>query len=536
MISCPNCAGNIRFDILTQQLSCEYCYEQFDPYTFDSKSKDAEETTASEGDYEVTVFCCPQCGGEILSTDNAAAGFCSFCGASTILFSRISHEKRPDYIIPFKKTKDDCKQAYADLMKKAIFAPKELKDPRFIDGFRGIYMPYWAFYITQKGPLALPAKKEYRRGDYIYTDHFMLEGTIDSYYKGLSYDASSSFADNISEAIAPYDLKGMKAFTPGYLCGFYADTSDVDASVYQPEAESTAYSQTLSELTKLPEYRGVSIESPSGSTEASRIYTKTESVDRALFPVWFMSYRNKDRVAYVTINGQSGKISADLPIDAKKYLLGSLLLAIPLFFVLMLFTLLPKTLLTISGFLALFSAILYTTELRSIAKKDSFASDRGILFHRDPGRINDVTRERCKENKPKGKKVRPVWLFMVFYLCLTFAMPALSMLSAVVVSAPFVLWLGIMIGMVIFFAIGVSQMGAIEGTQSVLGYVLNSIAILAGGLITLLQPVHDIYYYGGTIFVLCAVCISFIDIIRYYNVLSTRRLPQFNKQGGDDRA
>ena len=122
-------------------------------------------------------------------------------------------------------------------MKHSIFAPKELRDPSYIDSFRGIYMPYWAFYISQKGSLSLNGKKTSRRGDYIITDHYALTGDLDAYYKGLSYDASSSFDDNISEELAPYNLKGMKAFTPAYLSGFYADTSDVDAKVYQGDAE-----------------------------------------------------------------------------------------------------------------------------------------------------------------------------------------------------------------------------------------------------------------------------------------------------------
>ena len=150
MLSCPNCGGNLKFDISSQQLSCEHCHTLFDPYDFDGKTSDAEESKTFDGDYEVTIFTCPQCGGEILSTDNAAAGFCSFCGASTILYSRISHEKRPNYIIPFQKTKEQCKEAYARRMKHSIFAPKELRDPSYIDSFRGIYMPYWAFYISRK--------------------------------------------------------------------------------------------------------------------------------------------------------------------------------------------------------------------------------------------------------------------------------------------------------------------------------------------------------------------------------------------------
>lgn len=289
MLSCPNCGGNLKFDIPSQQLSCEHCHTLFDPYDFDGKTSDAEESKTFDGDYEVTIFTCPQCGGEILSTDNAAAGFCSFCGASTILYSRISHEKRPNYIIPFQKTKEQCKEAYARRMKHSIFAPKELRDPSYIDSFRGIYMPYWAFYISQKGSLSLNGKKTSRRGDYIITDHYALTGDLDAYYKGLSYDASSSFDDNISEELAPYNLKGMKAFTPAYLSGFYADTSDVDAKVYQGDAEYTASAETTGRIASDGTFAGFTMD----TIRPEQLHTKTETIDSTMFPVWFLSYRKK---------------------------------------------------------------------------------------------------------------------------------------------------------------------------------------------------------------------------------------------------
>ena len=120
MFACKNCGGNVKFDIKSGQLACEYCHSLFDPYAYEDKTSDAE----VQKDFEATIFTCPQCGGEILSTDDTAAGFCSFCGASTVLYSRMQKEHKPAYIIPFAKTKDDCKQAYMSLMKKAIFAPK----------------------------------------------------------------------------------------------------------------------------------------------------------------------------------------------------------------------------------------------------------------------------------------------------------------------------------------------------------------------------------------------------------------------------
>lgn len=543
MISCPNCGANVKFDIASQQMACEYCNEKFDPYAFDSKTKDAEESASATDNYEVTIFTCPQCGGEILSTDNAAAGFCSFCGASTILYSRISNEQRPNYIIPFKKTKEDCKQAYTQKMRHALFAPKELKDPKSIDGFRGIYMPYWAFYITQKGPISLYGFTKHRSGDYICTDNFQLTGEVDSYYKGISYDASSSFADSISEALAPYDVKGMKAFTPGYLSGFYADTADVPASVYQPEAEATASQETMSSLNKVPIFAPYTINTSTVSDPVALFHTKTETIDRTMFPVWFMSYRKNDRVAYATVNGQTGKVVADIPIDPKKYALGSLLLAIPIFLILAAFvTLLPSRLLTISAILAVLTAIIYTLELTAIARKDSFSEDRGRLYQEHPEQLNEQSQKSkekiIKSVKKSNKKlniVKIIVFIQVGMMILNMLLSILGMVSSFSVFSSG-LWLILIIAMAITIGVGSDKMKALPSGQSILGFITSGIAVAVSSIIALVHPVSDLYYYIGTIFVLIAVILSITDVIHYYNILSTRRLPQFNKQGGDDRA
>lgn len=440
MYACPNCGGNLKFDIPSQQLACEYCQTQADPYSFEDK----DEKNFANKDYEVTVFSCPQCGGEIVSTDNSAAEFCTFCGASTILHSRLRNEKRPNYIIPFKKTKEDCKKEYSALMKKAIFAPDALKDPKYIDGFRGIYMPYWAFYVEQQGDFQLSGSRTRRRGDYIITDHYNLKGDIDAYYKGLSYDASSSFDDNISEKLAPFDVKGMKAFTPAFLSGFYADTADVDSEEYRVEAENFATEESAKIIRSNPEFAGMAI---SGSLGASALGTHTKEVDSTMFPVWFMSYRNAGRVAYATVNGQTGKVVTDLPVDTRKYLWGSLVLAIPLFILLNLFfTLMPSTLLIITTVLAGIALAIYFSELGAIKKKKKLEKKKDI------------------------------------------------------------------------------------------GLITAIAALILGIGITILQPVSDLFYYGGALVSLVGIFVTIKDIMYYYNIMTTRRLPQFDRTGGDDRA
>ena len=437
MYACPNCGGNLKFDIPSQQLGCEHCQTKMDVYSFEDKNPATEKQT----EFDATVFSCPQCGGEILSTDTSAAEFCTFCGASTILHSRLTKEKRPNYIIPFQKTKEDCKQAYHAMMKKAFFAPDALKDPKYIDGFRGIYMPYWAFYLTQDGSFSLNGTKSKRRGDYIYTDHYLLTGEMDAYYKGLSYDASSSFDDHISEKIAPYDVKGMKAFTPAFLSGFYADTADVDASNYENDAKNIAINTSTNAIYR--EFNGVRLDSV---LSPEVLNTQVKEVDSAMFPVWFMSYRNAGRVAYATINGQTGKVVADLPIDVRKYLKGSLVLAIPIFILLnLLFTITPFALLIITMLLAIISLVIYSYEISAIKKKEDMQTKKSPL-------------------------------------------------------------------------------------------VSTIVAIILCAIVAATQPINDIIYYGAVLLSLSAIFYAFKDIIEYYNILSTRRLPQFDRTGGDDRA
>ena len=100
MFECPSCGGELRFDIETQGMLCPFCNSAYDPKTVE-KGYDAEEQEGMDPEmmgmqdpdtFDATIFTCPQCGGEILSMDNEATSFCSFCGASTILSSRLCHE------------------------------------------------------------------------------------------------------------------------------------------------------------------------------------------------------------------------------------------------------------------------------------------------------------------------------------------------------------------------------------------------------------------------------------------------------------
>lgn len=482
MYECQNCGGNLKFDIDSQQLKCDYCLSTYDPYQV-TKENDALENEM----FDVTVFTCPQCGGEILSTDTSAAEFCSFCGASTILSSRIRRENRPARIIPFQQNKKACKKAYADWIRRAPFAPKELKDEKYIDSFRGIYMPYWNYRISQKGPVSLKGEKSYSKGNYRYTDHYCLSGDLDAGYRHLPYDASSSFADNISEQIAPFDTKDLKDFTPSFLSGFYADTADVDSGLYKGDAVKLANSVTCKKIKKTSLFSGIGIPSAGNDFEMTNVlHTWCQPPERVMYPVWFLSLRRENRVAYATVNGQTGKVAGDLPVDIKKYALCSALLSLPIFLLLNLFfTIRPKMVLGCAIVLAVASFYIYLSEIIKIYHRDKRSDDIGYLSRQ----LADSSPHKIKKKTSESVPIKELLPFC-----------------------------------------------RLSERFPVYGFTGSLAAAGAAALIWLLNPVSDLWYYAGAMISFAGILFTVTDIIRKYNVLATRKLPQFDRKGGDDNA
>ena len=543
MYNCPNCAGNLVFDISSQKLKCEYCSTLLDPYEY-QKSQDAEESDV----FGVTVYTCPQCGGEIMTTNVTAAGFCTYCGASTILDSRMRDEKRPAHIIPFSRTKEDCRKSYSSLVRRALFAPREFRDPEFLDRFRGIYIPYWVYNYDFNGNLRLKGSKTYRRGDYKITDHYSMTGEVDARYHGLTYDASSSFDDTVAAAIAPFEAARMQPFTPSILCGFYADAPDVGNEVYREQVLDAISQDSIERLSGVPEYKSAGADMPASDEFKKQLQGSTmnlsgEEPTCAYLPVWFLTYRKNDRVAYAVMNGSTGKITADLPVDGRKYLLGSILLAVPIFALLAFFlTMTGQMVLTASSVLALISLIIYGLELSAISDKDNHANDMGFTA---AGRsANNTSSKDPAEKKednglPAMFKKYGKYALLILVLLLVFPRIGLDYLLGSGNLTGFKIYGGVSVLLllgVLFFIAALAESETAKKNM-VIQIAGSVIAVGASAAILVWNPVSDLWFYGGSILAAAGVCLSFLGIISKYNILATRPLPTFyDRKGGNDRA
>lgn len=332
MINCPSCAAPLVFDIESQKMHCEYCENYYDVKNIRDSEKDDAKSTQM---YDTYVYVCPSCGAELITTDkNDAIGFCPYCGGASMMFDKVREQWKPKKVIPFKITKEQCKDFYSKEVKKRFFVSNKYKNPSLIEGFRGIYMPYWACDTEHKGKYTVKVKsKEKNIGHNDYqTDYYDASGDIDLQLKGYSHDASVAFDDNMSENISPFDISQQEEFHPGYLSGFYGEIGDADSKDYMKRS-TYEISEYIEKTVESDNEINQNIKSQKLERDKSKttVPTKIKKVTTTMYPVWFMSYRNKDKITYAAVNGQTGKVCADLPLSPFKILLTALIISCVIF-------------------------------------------------------------------------------------------------------------------------------------------------------------------------------------------------------------
>ncbi len=513
MIACPGCGAGLRFDIPSQKMKCDYCGEFHDPDLF--------RITNSNGNrvpyYDAYAFDCPSCGAELITTDKTdATGFCPYCGNTAILFDRLRKVKMPAYIIPFQLTKEDCKKAYRRAARKAVFTPARYKRPELIDSFRGIYMPYWSYSVRQKGTAKVKATgRTTYSGDYAYTDNYDISGEVDVQYDAYAHDASVAFDDEISECLFPFRTENRRNFSPAYLSGFYADIADEPLNKYKGDALHECELRTAEQLLRRENVKTMANANAVKLKSAAEVTVPGEvtAIDQVLYPVWFMSYREKDRITYATVNGQTGKVVADFPISPVRFLLAAFLLAGLLFLGLnTLFTLKPEWALGVTSLLMLLGIWL-----------------SGRSFSSDTDRKIDL------------KRIIPYLPYLFLAVFMIFGLRIMLSGKSDRGVGFFFFMIGVFLSFVTYTVDRKNATRTQEARYQAFSIpswekMLAAILLCAAVLILAIRPVYNIVYYIASLAQALVLFLAIYQSFRYHRALAMRRPPQFRKKGGQDNA
>ena len=348
---CPSCMGPLHFASASGKLECEYCGSVFTPEeieamfaeqnaaaeaaaqaeTAQAAEQAAQHSGAADEGWNVSdaggawgddaaslrAYNCPSCGAELICEETTAATSCPYCGNPTVIPSQLGGILKPDYVIPFKL---DKKAAVAALKKhygRKIFLPRAFSSENHIQEIKGLYVPFWLFSATADGTARYQATRTHTHteGDYLVTttEHFNVVRSGTFPFDRIPVDGSSKMPDAHMDSIEPFDYSELTDFSLSYLPGYYADKYDVSAGESIERADSRCR-RTVEELL-MRDVRGYETVTPMGSD----IRLRSSSVKYALFPVWLLTTKWKDKDYLFAMNGQTGKLIGDLPISKGRY-------------------------------------------------------------------------------------------------------------------------------------------------------------------------------------------------------------------------
>lgn len=324
--TCPSCGAPLAFSTKTQNWVCEFCDSAFDLEALQQKKKSQEWTEHEEVKWEesekeqIRAYNCSSCGAEIVTDTVTAATFCPYCGNPTILPDKLSGDYKPDFVLPFKNSKEEAIEQYKQFCKKKILLPNSFLKQNTIEKISGVYVPFWLFDCKADGDYAYDAQKitSRRSGDYEITTtrHFLVKRKGSLSFEKIPCDGSSNMDDALMDSIEPYDYSEMKPFAIDYLSGFLAQKYDVKASDNSERANARVKSSLESKFQQsLVGYSAV-------FTQKEDVSYSENKVSLGLLPVWMLNTKYKGKNYTFAMNGQTKKVVANLPMSLPKFFGG----------------------------------------------------------------------------------------------------------------------------------------------------------------------------------------------------------------------
>ncbi len=291
---CPNCSGAVEYNPADEKMACPYCGDEFQ---IQDVLKEQKEETIS---YQ--VYACTSCGAEISVNKTEVSTYCAYCGQPTIVFSRVSKDRRPRFIIPFKITREQAVEKLRQKMRLGFFIPREIQNFQ-IEKVRGIYIPYQLYNINYYDRQKLKGK--------VREEECFFIREAECEFRGIACDASMRLKDDLTRCLEPYDMRELKPFDEGYLSGFYADKASVGEKSLREIAKKRAKEMFDGEVRKTIHADNVQL--CKGNCKCEVIGT-----DYVMLPAWFLMFQYEGESYTMLVNGQTGKTVGAVPADKKK--------------------------------------------------------------------------------------------------------------------------------------------------------------------------------------------------------------------------
>lgn len=358
---CPACTGPLHFVGASGQLECDYCGAHYEVAEIEKLYAEKEsaavdaarqaqaqeekrrrdladmeaqgwDTSGMSSDWGaegegMKAYSCPSCGAELICDATTAATSCPYCGNPTVVPGQFSGALKPEFVIPFKLSKEDAVAALKKHYQGKPFLPRAFTNTNHIQEIKGVYVPFWMFDGEAEGSADYEGliSTTYTRGDYRITEtqHYDVRRAGSIAFEKVPVDASSKMPDDHMDSIEPYDYTGLKPFSTAYLPGFLADKYDVSVEDSRDRADSRCTATLEAAL------RGNTGEYDTCLPRGQSIRLRRGKVHYALLPVWMLHTKWNGKDFLFAMNGQTGRLVGDLPMSWGRFWSTFAAIAVP---------------------------------------------------------------------------------------------------------------------------------------------------------------------------------------------------------------
>ena len=335
-LKCPNCGSNLTLNADTGLLDCPNCGSSFEPSKLavtveELEAKQAEPTDPSQAPAqadaqaqaqgeaqpqdapEQTEFVCNACGAKLVTDSHTAATFCAFCGSPALVGKRLTEQFQPQYMIPFKYSRKSAEEAFIQWAGKGKWTPFGFVSKKNVQKMTGLYVPFWLFNINATIDAKGTGDKIHYRGNDEIIESFNFVRNAQLSWSNVPLDGETRIDDALMEAIEPFDFRALMPYDYRYLPGFYADRYDQSPQDLSGRATKRGIDGINQALEK----------SLKGTYDKYKIKENLSRIDSmeanyALLPVWFLSYKYRNKYYYFAMNGQTGEVAGQVPVSPVK--------------------------------------------------------------------------------------------------------------------------------------------------------------------------------------------------------------------------
>lgn len=318
---CPNCGANQAYSAADQTLTCTACGYREVPKQevvgkraaeFEFKVETLQQSAQGWG-VERKEMACQNCGAVLNLPPDMMTHDCPFCLSNFVVQQKAAQDVlRPTYLIPPKVADQAARERVKAWLGSSWMTPRTLSSGAVLDRFTPLYLPFWTFDARTAADWKAEVGHTYTTGSgknrRTHTVWRWKNGHVDLTIDDLLVSGTKRVSEIILGKMDNFSTSDLVQYDPVFLAG-------ISTLAYERDLQAAweMGRQKMRDRTKDACYK--QINSSKVRNFSMQMDFDDESWRYVLLPVYVSTYKFEDRTFQLLVNGQTGQVGGQRPVD-----------------------------------------------------------------------------------------------------------------------------------------------------------------------------------------------------------------------------